>query len=156
MPRQFSISSDLAVIPRDLWQHSINPLDINAEFRPWLVMRFPRDVEDVTSGWQAGRPQFRCWIKLGGILPVEYDDLAFAEVEPGYYFLEQSSMLTQQRWQHRREIEPLPGGARITDSVEFTSRVAVLEPLFDWVFRQVFRWRHHNLCRMYGRLMGDT
>lgn len=117
-------------------------------------MSFPEGLEDVTAGWAPGRLRFRSLIKLGGLIPVEYDDLAFQEVVEGRYFLERSTMLTQSAWEHRREIDALEGGAGITDSIRFTSRVEALEPLFEWVFRLVFRWRHHNLRRIYGHLYG--
>ena len=154
MSRQFSISSHLAVHTPDLWRHAVSPLDLNAEFRPLLSMSFPEGMEDVTAGWTPGRVRYRSMIKLGALVPVEFDDLAFQEVVEGRYFLERSTMLTQSEWQHRREIEPLPGGARIIDSVSFTSRVEALEPLFERIFRLVFRWRHRNLRRIYGHLYG--
>jgi hypothetical protein len=150
MPRQIVVSSELAVHAPVLWRHAVSPLDINAELRPWLSMSFPDSIDDITAGWEPGRFRFRSWIRLGGLIPVEYDDLALAEVEPGHYFYEVSSLATQSVWKHRREITSLPGGARITDTVSFTSRLPLLEPLFEVVFRWVFRWRHHNLRRMYG------
>lgn len=153
MTRKFSIRSELAVHAPELWQHAVNPLDLNAEFRPLLSMSFPYGVEDITAGWEPGRFQYRSIIKLGGLVPVEYDDLCFEEVEEGRYFLERSSMFCQSSWVHRREITPLPGGASLTDSVEFSSRVPLLEPLFEHIFRWVFRFRHHNLQRIYGHRM---
>ncbi len=150
MARSFSIYSDLAVHPDDLWQHAVSPLDVNAEFRPLLSMSFPDGLDDLTEGWEPGRHRFRSWIRLGGVLPVEYDDIAFAEVRKGRSFCETSTMASMSLWKHEREIEPLPGGARLTDHLTFSARVSLLEPLYGWVFRWVFQWRHHNLRRMYG------
>ena len=152
MSREFSISSELAVAPATLWDHAVNPLDVNAEFRPLLSMSFPSNLEDITAGWEPGRTRLRSFIRLGGVVPVEYDDLSFEEVVPGRYFLERSSMFTQSIWEHRREIASLRDGARLTDTICFTSRLEPLEPLFAVVFRWVFRWRHYNLQRIYGRL----
>jgi hypothetical protein len=152
MSREFSISSELAVAPATLWDHAVNPLDVNAEFRPLLSMIFPAGVDDVTAGWEPGRFRFRSFIKLGGVIPIEYDDLCFEEVVAGQYFLERSSMFTQSEWEHRREIEALEDGARLTDSVAFSSRIEQLEPLFEKVFQWVFRWRHYKLQRIYGHL----
>ena len=150
MARSFSIYSDLAACPEELWAHAVNPLDVNAEFRPLLSMSFPDGLDDITEGWEPGRHRFRSWIRIGGVLPVEYDDIAFAEVHPGHSFCETSSMATQSSWQHEREIEALSGGARLTDRLTFSSRLPLLEPMCGWVFRWVFQWRHHNLRRMYG------
>ena len=130
MPHSFTISSDLASKPDALWQAITSPADINAEFRPLLKMTFPQGLEDVTAGWAPGKPCFRSWILLGSLLPVEYDDLCFQEVVPGDYFLERSSMLTQASWEHRRALERLPGGTRLTDTVTFEPRLARLGPLY--------------------------
>lgn len=150
MTRKFSIRSELAVHAPELWQHTVNPLDLNAEFRPLLSMTFPYGVEDITAGWEPGRFQYRSLIKLGALVPVEYDDLRFDEVVAGRYFLERSTMFCQESWVHRREIKPLPGGASITDTVEFSARIPQLEPLFEPLFRWIFRFRHRNLQRIYG------
>ena len=44
---------------------------------------------------------------LGGFLPVDYDDLCLAEIEPPRRFLERSRMLSMSIWQHERIVEPL-------------------------------------------------
>ena len=150
MSRQFSISSDLAVAPADLWDAVVCPSDINAEFQPLLKMTFPQGLEDVTQGWQPGETRFRSWILLGALIPVEYDDLTFVEVEIGKYFLERSSMASQAVWEHRRELEPVEGGTRVTDTVSFEPRLALLESLQFSLFTWIFRRRHRQLRRRYG------
>lgn len=156
MAPQFTISSDLAIAAEDLWRHSVTPVDINAEFKPLLQMRFPQGMDDVTEGWAPGDIGFRSWILLGGLLPVDYDDLRFIELEPGHHFVERSTMLSQAYWEHRREIHPLEGGARITDSIEFAPRATVLTPVYEKIFSMIFRYRHRSLRRMYGRLITEA
>jgi hypothetical protein len=151
MPESFSISSNLAVKPDTLWAAVISPADINAEFRPMLKMTFPQGLNDVTAGWTPGEQQFRSWILLGGLLPVDYDDLVFEIVEPGHYFLERSTMLSQASWEHRRELTPLPDGTRLTDTVHFTPRIPALMPIYRWIFPWIFRRRHKQLRRIYGQ-----
>ena len=54
------------------------------------------------------------------MLPVDYDDLCLAELEPGRRFLERSRTLTFAVWQHERVIEPEGEGAcRVTDRLGF-------------------------------------
>ena len=149
---QFSISSDLAVTADALWRHAMSPVDINAELRPLLQMRFPAGLDDL-SQLMTGRGGFRSWILLAGVLPVDYDDIRFSELEPGRFFQERSTLLSQSRWSHRREITRLPGGARVADTVEFQPRIAALEPVYEKIFSLVFRYRHRALKRMYGRLI---
>jgi hypothetical protein len=151
MAYTFSISSNLTVNAEALWDAVVCPTDINAEFRPLLMMTFPRGMDDVTAGWQQGVRRFRSWILLGGLIPVEYDDLCFDAVEPGRFFLERSSMWSQARWEHRRELTPRRGGTRLTDTVAFEPRLPVLAPVHLALFRWIFRWRHRRLRRIYGQ-----
>ena len=151
--RSLTVSSELAVTAQALWHHAITPEDINAEFQPLLRMTFPQGLDDVTANWTPGRRRFRSWILLLGVIPVDYDDLTFTEVVPGAHFTERSRMLSQSVWEHDRVITPIAGGARLTDRVRFESRAAWLEPLFEYVFTWVFRYRHRSLRRRYGRAL---
>jgi hypothetical protein len=113
-------------------------------------MTFPADVSDLTRSWQPGKRLFRSWLLLGGVLPVDYDDVSFSEVEPGRRFLERSSLLTQRVWEHERIIEPAPPGCRLTDRVRFVPRWAWLAPVYARLFEAVFRLRHRNLRRLFS------
>ncbi len=144
------VSSTLAAGPGTLWDHAVTPASLNREFRPLLRMTFPPGVGDVTDSWRPGERRFRSWMLLGGLLPVEYDDLVFCEVERGRRFLERSSMWSQRVWEHERVIEPLAQGARVTDRVRFEPRLPWLAPLYAPLFRAVFRLRHRNLRRLFG------
>ncbi|MFT4572198.1 MAG: ligand-binding SRPBCC domain-containing protein [Candidatus Binatia bacterium] len=149
---QFSIESTLAVTPSRLWEHSTNPDGINREFRPLLTMTFPEATLAITENWQPGKRLFRSWMLLGGFLPVEYDDIALVEVDPGRRFLERSEMFSQSIWEHERTIEPVDGGALLRDRLHFRPRIAVLGPAYGWIFKLVFRVRHRNLRRLFGSL----
>ena len=83
-------------------------------------------------------------------MPVDYDDVRFAEVEPGRRFLERSSLFSQRLWEHERVIEPRPHGCRITDRIRFESRLPWLASFYSPLFQAVFRLRHRNLRRLFG------
>jgi hypothetical protein len=57
-----------------------------------------RTIDDIRPGTRAGRS----WILLFGLIPVDYDDLGIAELEPGRRFLERSTMLSMGFWEHER------------------------------------------------------
>jgi ligand-binding SRPBCC domain-containing protein len=148
--RQFSIASALDASPEAVWKHAISPAGVNREFRPLLRMTFPSNTVDFVSAWQPGQRSFRSWLLLGGVLPVEYDDLTLVEVEPGRRFLERSQLLSQHVWEHERTIEPTSGGSLVTDRVRFSPRIPVLTNVYCWAFTWVFRLRHRNLRRTFG------
>jgi hypothetical protein len=128
----------------------VSPEGVNSEFWPFLRMTFPRGTTEITADWQSRNCLFRSWILFVGILPVEYDDIGFAEVESGCRFLEKSSMLTQRVWQHERIVEECTQGCRLTDRVHFESRLPFCEPVFRALFLAVFHWRHRRLRRLFG------
>ena len=147
-------TSELACSADEAWRHAASPAGVNDELMPLVRMTFPPGVSDLTEGARPGVRLFRSWLLLGGVLPVEWDDLVFEEVEPGRRFLERSSMATQRVWEHERIVEPTAGGCRVTDRVRWQPRIALLGVLLAPVFRLVFWWRHHRLRRRFGGVPG--
>ena len=148
--RQFERSSSLRERPDVVWRHATSPAGVNRELRPLLTMTFPPDVEDLVAAAEPGKKAFRSWLLLGGILPVEYDDVTFVEVEPGRRFLERSRLLSQRVWEHERIVEPEGEGCRLTDRLGFEPRIPGTGALYAPIFRLVFRVRHRNLRRLFG------
>ncbi len=152
---EFERSSELCVSAEEAWAQAIDPVGVNREFLPFLRMTFPANATDLVDRWQPGVKQFRSWILLFSILPVEYDDVVFEEVEPGRRFLERSSMLSQRVWEHERIFEPTATGCRVTDRIRFVPRIAWLDAIQGLLFRATFFWRHHRLRRMHGTPEGS-
>jgi len=148
--KEFQVSSRLAASPERVWEHATSPEGMNRELRPLLRMTFPPDTHDLAASWRPGERLFRSWILLGGVLPVEYDDLTIVELEPGRRFLERSSLLTQRVWEHERLVASEGSGCRLTDRLRFEPRVPWLAWLHRPVFRVVFALRHRNLRRLFG------
>jgi hypothetical protein len=113
-------------------------------------MTFPPGIDDLTAAWRPGERVCRSWLLVGGLLPVEYDDVVFEQVEPGQRFLERSALLSQRLWEHERTIEPTRQGSLVTDRVRFVPRLRWLASLYRPVFQAVFRWRHRNLRGLFG------
>jgi hypothetical protein len=148
---EFSISSALGASSDDVWQHAISPAGVNRELFPLLRMTFPTDTGVLTEGWRPGKRMFRSWLLLAGILPLDYDDVTFIEVEPGRRFLERSPLLSQRVWEHERTIDSVPGGCQLTDRLRFFFNDTATTEIYTLVFKAVFRLRHRNLKRAFGR-----
>jgi ligand-binding SRPBCC domain-containing protein len=149
--REFEISSRLQATAAEVWAHATSMRGVNRELFPLARMTHPREIVSLdAASVPLGRRIFRSWILAGGLVPIDYDDVTFIELEPGRRFLERSPMLSQRQWQHERVVEPLDGGSIVTDRVRFVPRVAALAPLFLLVFRLAFRLRHRNLRRLFG------
>jgi hypothetical protein len=146
-----------------VWDRAVTPAGINDELRPVLRMTMPRGfgdatIDDVETGVTLGRS----WILLGGIVPVDYDDLRLEEIEvPGtggtrYRFQERSRTATFAVWGHERIVEPAGDGAcEVTDRLtwEFKPPMARLpgsQRLATAVVGFLFRHRHRRLRQYWG------
>jgi ligand-binding SRPBCC domain-containing protein len=155
VPR-FEVSSIVPAAPDAVWERVTAPVGINDELRPLLRMTVPapmrgRGIGDVAPGQHLGRS---CLL-LFGVLPVEYDDITIAELEPGQRFLERSSMLSMSRWEHERVITPAGRSCSVRDAVTFElrrplARVPGLECLVRSGLTRLFRHRHTRLGRHFG------
>ncbi|MGN0039686.1 hypothetical protein [Rhodococcus sp. (in: high G+C Gram-positive bacteria)] len=141
-----------------VWARITDPGGINDELAPVLSMRMPRavrglSIDEVPVGVRLGRAP----LLLFGILPVEFDDLTVAAVEPGRRFHEKSSMVLLRRWEHERELQPLPsGGTRVHDRLTFElraplSRVPIVVAVAHRVIAGLFAHRHRRLARYFHR-----
>ena len=144
-------TTKLAASPADVWESAVTPEGINYELRPWLRMTMPealrgRTVEEVRPGERPGRS----WLLLFGVLPVDYDDLGIAELEPGRRFLERSTMLSMRVWQHERMVEAAGEGCAVTDRLSFEPRFPGSGRLSRAVIEFLFRHRHRRLAERFG------
>ena len=153
-PRVVEQSSDVVAPIDAVWERVVSPEGINDEMRPWLTMSMPRGTEDLTIDTvPLGEPLGRAWIRLFGLLPIDYDHLSIARLDPGRSFHEKSTMLSMKAWQHERTLTPLADAmTRVHDRITFEPRL-LLRPsagLFRRVFAAFFAHRHRRLARHFS------
>jgi ligand-binding SRPBCC domain-containing protein len=149
--RSFEIETDLAAPAEAVWRRVTTQQGINDELLPVLRMTMPRALRGITIGdAPVGENLGRSWLLIFGLIPVDFDDLTIAELEPGRRFLEQSTMLTQSRWRHERIVESHGSGCRVTDRLGWQGRARALGALFGLAVPVIFRHRHRRLRRRFG------
>lgn len=136
-----------------VWDRVITPAGIRHELRPLLSMTMPpglrgRSISDAAA--VLGQPLGKAWLLLGGVLPVEYDEMRIVALDPGYRFHEQSEMLLLSRWEHERSVVPLDAATcEVRDRLTFRPRVLAEWPVVQKVARGVvgalFAHRHRRL-----------
>ena len=147
-------SSDVAAPIDAVWTRVVSPEGINDEMRPWLTMSMPRGTEELTIDTvPLGEPLGRAWIRLFGVVPIDYDHLSVAALDPGRSFHEKSTMLSMKAWQHERTLTPLADAVtRVHDRITFEPRL-LLRPsagLFRRVLAAFFAHRHRRLARHFS------
>ncbi|MDX2357642.1 hypothetical protein [Dietzia sp. PP-33] len=148
------VRSSVIAAPREqVWARVVTAEGVSDEFRPLLAMRFPTSLEGASiADVPLGRPAGRAWILLGGVIPLEYDDLVITELEPPRHFQERSSLGSCRVWDHRRELEELPDGStRVTDTLRAVPRALVPRPVVRAVVGALFAHRHSRLARAFPR-----
>ena len=138
-----------------VWERAVTPEGINHELAPLMRMTMPRRLRGMTiDDAPTGETLGRSWILLFGVIPMDWDDLQLAELEPGRRFLERSSMLSMRVWQHERIVDPDgPAAASVTDRLTFELRrplawipgshalaVAIVARLFARRHRRLIAW----------------
>ena len=146
--RGFTISSTLPAPAESVWEFVTSPEGVNHELGPLLRMTVPRGTDLVIREGHLGRS----WVLLAGVLPVDYDDLYIARLDPGRGFSERSVMGSARAWHHDRSVEALAGGGcQVTDRIGFEPRVRSAGGLQQRVLGLLFRWRHRRLRDRFGR-----
>lgn len=135
---------------QQVWDLVITPEGINHELWPLLSMRMPprhrgRTIDTVP----VGEPLGRAWLRLGGLVPVDFDSLQLVSVVPPRQFHERSWMLSARVWEHRRSLENLGDRrTRLTDQVRMVPRLPLPGPARALARRglgALFDHRHRRL-----------
>jgi ligand-binding SRPBCC domain-containing protein len=146
--RRFTVTSRLASPPAEVWEVVTTADGVNDELGPLLRMTVPRGASEPLL--RTGRIG-RSWVLLLGVLPVDYDDLNIASIDPGRGFRERSVLGSASEWHHDRSLSELPGGGcRVTDEIGFTPRLRPFGGLHALVLEAMFRWRHRRLRARFG------
>lgn len=147
---RFSRSSELPVAAEDVLA-TITLRGVNAELWPLVKMTASAQWANVPlAQWPEKQQLFKSWILLLGILPIDRHAFYLQAVLPGRGFVETSSSTVNAQWNHTRIIVPIAGGCRVTDSVEYQSRVPLLGEALKPTYQLVFWWRHRRLRAQFG------
>jgi hypothetical protein len=124
---------------------------VNHELGPWLRMTVPRGaaalrLDDLPLGRRVGRS----WVLLGGVLPVDYDDVTLVERGPGLRFLERSPMGSMRLWEHERTVTPRDAGeCEVRDRLTFEPRLRGAGRVARGIVERVFAHRHRRLVNWF-------
>ncbi len=145
-----NLQSNLDSDPAHLASELLTMDGVNHELMPLVRMTAPRAWrQKPLPEWPAESYLFTSVILVFGVIPVDLH--RFGLLSTGWHgFLESSTSLVMRTWRHERIIEKIHGGARVTDRVEFQSRLAVLGAILRPIYRQVFEHRHKRLRKRYG------
>ena len=155
------VSSTISADAPAVWSRVVSVAGVNHELGPLLSMTVPRQLRERAADLNIddlplGEPIGRSWVKLFGLIPVDYDLLCLTEREPGRRFQEVSTMATLSPWRHERTVEPAGEAAcTVTDRLQFTPRRPLRwlpgsSRLVEAIVRRLFQHRHRRLAEHFG------
>ncbi len=146
----FTATTIVRASREEVWARVTTQAGINDEMMPVMSMTLPvAHRGSALSSVPIGVPLGRAWIRLLGVLPVDFDALTVIEVETDRHFRERSWMLSMRRWEHDRVLTDVPGGTRVTDHVGFEPRLPVVHHLLRRLLPAFFAHRHRRLRRYF-------
>ncbi len=147
--------------PREsVWDFVTTPEGINHELMPVIRMTVPAGLRRLgTAHIGGGQSLGRSWILALGLIPIDYDAIFVAELDPGHRFLETSTMLSMRVWRHERTLKDWGEGCSVTDDVSFELRAPLagipgLTYVIRSLIRRIFAHRHRRLYDHFSRKNG--
>ena len=114
-----------------------------------MHMTAPKSVKAMTDvPIELGKPLFRSWVFLFGVLPIDRSDLTLISLDSGSGFIEESPMLSMKLWRHERRISSRADRTVLTDTLTFEPRFAAR--LVEWLIGVTFEHRHSVLRKELG------
>lgn len=136
----------------EVWTWITSLRGISREMWPYFRMTTPRDIQSLNEiTLTPGKPMFRSYVFLFGLLPIDYSDLTLIELDPGRGFVEQSPMGSMRLWRHERRLHPTSdtqGVVTLVDQLTFEPRFA--SRLVGWFINHVFTHRHQVLKHQFN------
>ena len=150
--RGFEVSSTINDVEIDEVWNRIETWDgVNFELGPLIRMSAPADYPRVSDIPPDGIVHFTSYILLFGFLPIDAHRFGLVAVEAPYLFDERSSNNMMRVWTHRRHLETVPDGVKVTDHCTVQARWFMPGALMTWIYRQIFKRRHRRLVRYFQR-----
>ncbi len=150
------VESELPCSPAQLWAAVGTMSGVNYELGPWIRMSTPEAFRGVhIDAWadrvEKGKPIFRSWVLLLGVVPIDRHSFGMDRIEPGRSFSENSTSWTMKEWRHDRKVESISGGGcRVQDRVRATPRLPGVAVFVRPIYKALFRHRHKRLRRKFG------
>ena len=112
-------------------------------------MTAPKSFTKMTDvSVELGKPLFRSWVFLFGVVPIDRSDLTLISLDAGSGFVEESPMLSMKLWRHERRISSRADKTVLSDTLTFEPRFA--RPLVEWLIGVTFEHRHAVLRKELG------
>ena len=144
--------SELSTSSDKIWESITSVKSIRKEIQPFFTMTAPQHIKSLGDIKLAlGKPLFRSYVLLLGIIPIDYSDMTLLELEEKLGFVEQSPMKSMKLWRHERSIKPhhsKPDTVILIDKLIFQPRRAKI--LVKKFIEVVFTHRHKVLKKHFN------
>jgi hypothetical protein len=146
----FTVTSELQIGADELLA-TLNMAGVNEELAPFVRMTAPPGWADrAIEAWPERTVLFSSWILLFGAIPLDKHTFFFRWIDPSRGFSESSTSFLHASWEHQREINGSEFACRVSDTVQFRSRIPGLGVVLEPLYKAIFRHRHRRLRIRFG------
>lgn len=134
--------------PEQVW-NSITSLEgLTREMMPLMRLTAPKSFKTLNDIYPS-KSNFRCWVLLFGIFPIDHTDLQLKSLEPLKGFVEESNMASMQYWRHERKIVVVSETeTSVIDELSFEPRR--FKKIIKFVIQKFFEHRHSKLTEYFN------
>lgn len=145
-----TFESKLKATPEQVWQSITSIEGLTFEMLPFMRLTVPKGYKTLADIYpRKPEANFRSWVLLFGILPIDHTDLQLKSLTPLKGFVEESNMASMKYWRHERKIVPVSEG--VTSVIdELTFEPLRLKSLSVLVIRKFFEHRHKKLKQKFS------
>lgn len=145
-----TFESKLKATPEQVWQSITSIEGLTYEMLPLMRLTVPKGYKTLSDIYpRKAEANFRSWVLLFGIFPIDHTDLQLKSLTPLKGFVEESNMASMKYWRHERKIAPVSEG--VTSVIdELTFEPLRLKSLSALVIQKFFEHRHKKLKQKFS------
>lgn len=141
--------SHLRATPEQVWDSITSLAGLTFEMMPLMRLTAPKGFKTLSDIYPR-KTDFRSWVLLFGILPIDYTNLQLKSLTPLKGFVEESNMASMQYWHHERKIVVV---SETETSVidELTFEPLRFKKLSGFIIKKFFEHRHSRLTEKFNK-----
>jgi len=139
--------SHLKATPEQIWTSITSLEGLTREMMPLLRLTAPTGFKTLSDIYPR-KNNFRSWVLLFGIFPIDHTDLQLTSLTPLKGFVEESNMASMQYWRHERKLASISEvETALIDELTFEPRR--FKKLSVFIIQKFFEHRHAKLKEQF-------
>ncbi len=138
----------LKATPEQVWSSITSLEGLTREMMPLMRLTAPKGFKTLSDIYPR-KSNFRSWVLLFGVFPIDHTDLQLTSLVPLKGFVEESNMASMKYWRHERKIVAVSSTeTSVIDELTFEPRQ--FKNITRFVIQKFFEHRHAKLAAHFN------